>query len=100
MAEEITKLEHYHQGRLGDSLIEVFHKIDHMLKDQQYVSELETWKRSQHEKPSGETQSLAPNQNEQVVPRALLLFSWRVTLGPISSKFSLFRLSPACLSQG
>jgi len=49
MAEEITKLEHYHQGRLGDSLVEVFHKIDIMLKDQQYSQELAGLRREQLE---------------------------------------------------
>lgn len=67
MADEITKLEHYHQGRLGDSLVEVFHKIDLMLKDQQYSGELEGWKKLQHEKMTGDQQgSAAKAQPEQV----------------------------------
>ena len=49
MADEITKLEHYHQGRLGDSLVEVFHRIDLMLKDQQYSQELAGMRREQEE---------------------------------------------------
>ena len=49
MAEEITKLEHYHQGRLRDSLVEVFHRIDLMLKDQQYSQELAGMRREQQE---------------------------------------------------
>lgn len=67
MAEEITKLEHYHQGRLGDSLVEVFHKIDLMLKDQQYSGELESWKKLQSDKMNGEQQNTAAKaSNEQV----------------------------------
>ena len=66
MAEEITKLDHYHQGRLQDSLVEVFHKIDLMLKDHQYSGELEGWKKLQHEKMSGEQQNPASkSQGEQ-----------------------------------
>lgn len=45
MADEITKLEHYHQGRLSDSLVEVFHRIDLMLKDEAYSNELAVLKR-------------------------------------------------------
>ena len=36
MAAEITKLQHYSEGRVKDSLVEIFHKMDLMLADQQY----------------------------------------------------------------
>lgn len=36
MAAEITKLAHYHEGRVSDSLVEVFHKMDIMLADDRY----------------------------------------------------------------
>lgn len=36
MAAEITKLQHYSEGRVKDSLVEVFHKMDLMLADRQY----------------------------------------------------------------
>ena len=36
MAAEITQLQHYSEGRLSDSLVEVFHKMDLMLADNQY----------------------------------------------------------------
>lgn len=42
MAAEITKLQHYHEGRLSDSLVEVFHKMDIMLADGRY-SQVFTW---------------------------------------------------------
>ena len=36
MAAEITQLQHYHEGRVSDSLVEVFHKMDLMLADERY----------------------------------------------------------------
>ena len=51
MADEITKLEHYHQGRLSDCLVEVFHRIDLMLRDDAYSNELATLKRPRQELP-------------------------------------------------
>ena len=36
MAAEILKLQHFTEGRVSDSLIEVFHKMDLMLADRQY----------------------------------------------------------------
>ncbi|KAK9804174.1 hypothetical protein WJX73_008581 [Symbiochloris irregularis] len=41
MAGEITKLHNYHQGRVSDSLVEVFHKMDSMLADERYSQELD-----------------------------------------------------------
>lgn len=51
MAAEITKLQHYHEGRLSDSLVEVFHKMDIMLADGRYSQELDQLRR----KPPKET---------------------------------------------
>ena len=58
MAEEITKLEYYHQGRLADSLVEVFHRIDFMLKKHQCPGKLKkhlTRKSLQHDKSLGDS---------------------------------------------
>ncbi|EIE18289.1 protein phosphatase 2C [Coccomyxa subellipsoidea C-169] len=49
LAEEITRLEKYHEGNLPDSLVEVFHKMDSMLKDSAYGAELEALRRSTHD---------------------------------------------------
>ena len=37
MAAEILKLRHFTEGRVSDSLVEVFHKMDLMLADQRYT---------------------------------------------------------------
>lgn len=36
MAAEILKLQHFNEGRVSDSLVEVFHKMDLMLADRHY----------------------------------------------------------------
>lgn len=75
MAEEITKLEHYQAGRLRDGLVEVFHKIDLMLRDEAYSTELATLKQNPRlqdateEAPSGTDQ---PTEVNTVEAMALL----------------------------
>ena len=60
MAEEITKTETYSKGNVCDSLIEVFHKIDLMLRDDAYQQELSTWRNN----PSLENETSSPQAVE------------------------------------
>ncbi|KAK9828992.1 hypothetical protein WJX72_003282 [[Myrmecia] bisecta] len=41
LARELTKLQQYQEGNIGDSLVEVFHRMDLLLKQDQYSKELE-----------------------------------------------------------
>ena len=41
----MTKLQQYREGHVSASLVEVFHRIDHMLADGAYSSELALLKR-------------------------------------------------------
>ncbi len=41
MAGELMQTEAFSRGRVEDSLVEVFHKIDLMLKDETYLREIE-----------------------------------------------------------
>lgn len=44
MASEIKKLGRFNEGAIEDSLIEVFHRMDDMLRDHEYAEELEQLK--------------------------------------------------------
>eukprot|EP00878_Enallax_costatus_P010263 GHUV01010713.1.p1 GENE.GHUV01010713.1~~GHUV01010713.1.p1 ORF type:complete len:257 (+),score=65.25 GHUV01010713.1:284-1054(+) len=44
MAREIQKLEHFGEGRIEDSLVKVFHRMDEMLRDHKYADEIENLK--------------------------------------------------------
>lgn len=45
LADQVFKLEEYKQGKVEDSLIKVFHKMDEMLRDHKYICEIEDLKR-------------------------------------------------------
>ena len=47
MAGELMRTEAFSSGRVEDSLVEVFHKIDLMLKDDTYLREIENMSSSQ-----------------------------------------------------
>ncbi|CAL5228991.1 g12230 [Coccomyxa viridis] len=65
LAAEITRLEKYHQGNLPDSLVEVFHRMDSMLKDTHYTAELDALRQTTHDAAASEMQSNAQNHADQ-----------------------------------
>ena len=87
MADEITKLEHYHQGRLSDCLVEVFHRIDLMLRDDAYSNELATLKRPRQEL-AGPDDKLENNEQGQgqvfcIQQKQRLAALWKACKGPL-----------------
>ena len=81
MASEIQKLGRFNEGAIEDSLVEVFHRMDDMLRDHAYAEELEQLKTKEDdgEEDSRDSQDDAPMSMDalEMLKRVFQIKRWQ-----------------------
>jgi len=82
MASEIKKLGRFNEGAIEDSLIEVFHRMDDMLRDHEYAEELELLKTKEdadEEDSRGDAEGDAPMSMDalEMLKRVFQIKRWQ-----------------------
>jgi protein phosphatase 1G len=82
MALEVTKLERFGQGAIEDSLVEVFHRMDDMLRDHAYAEELEQLKtrdeaEDDESRGEGEGDGAVPMDALEMIKRVFQIKRWQ-----------------------